>query len=171
MTVPALRDWTLGARIAGLSLVVALALDVVALARHRTMRDTGAVTPLVIRPVPRIVIHLPGDAGLIHAAANRAPFALAPPAGAPVTAVAMGPPIVVAPVPRHPKLVGTVVEGNGGGFVIVELPDARMQVVRIGERAGELRLRSISAGEAVFDDPTGRRVSLRTPLPGSESRP
>ena len=71
--------------------------------------------------------------------------------------------------PARPRLVGTVVQGRDGGFVIVELPDARMQVVRIGEQAAGLRLRSVSAGEAVFDDQHGTRVSLRTPASGSGS--
>jgi hypothetical protein len=48
-----------------------------------------------------------------------------------------------------------------------------MQLVRIGERAGELKLRSVAAGEAVFDDAHGARVSLKTPRAGSgvEVRP
>lgn len=166
--IPSVRDWSMGARIAGVSLLVALTLDVIALMRLRTLRDEIHVAPLALRPVPRIVTHAPNDADMIRAAINRAPF------GAETEASFVPPTIVQqseSAAPPRPRLVGTVVEGRDGGFVIVELPDARMQLVRIGERAGGLRLRSVTAGEAVFDDAHGGRVSLRTPSPGSESRP
>ena len=166
--IPRVRDWSVGARIAGASLLMALALDVIALARLGTLRDEIDVAPLVLRPVPRIATHAPNDADIIRAAVNRAPFGAE-------TEASFIPPTVVQQsefaAPPRPRLVGTVIEGRDGGFVIVELPDARMQLVRIGERAGGLRLRSVSAGEAVFDDAHGGRVSLRTPSPGSESRP
>jgi hypothetical protein len=169
--IPEVRDWPASARIAGVFLLAALALDVAVLVRLRTVRDEAAVAPLVIRAVPRIVIHTPDDAELVHAAANSAPFGGEPSAGAPMLATPVLLESAPTPAPVRPRLVGTVVQGNGGGFVIVEMPDARMQLVRVGEQAGELRLRSVSAGEAVFDDPRGRRVSLRTPAPGAELRP
>jgi hypothetical protein len=77
---------------------------------------------------------------------------------------------LVAPSAVQPRLIGTVVQGQGG-FVMVEMPDARMQLVRIGEKVGDLRLRSVSTGEAVFDDPQGARVSLRTPRAGAGVEP
>jgi hypothetical protein len=149
--------------------VAALVLDLVAIIRVRRLRADEPVVPLAIRTAPRIIIHVPDDVEIIHAAANRRPFDLDTPETAviPFNAVVQQ----SVPVPVRPRLVGTVVEAHGGGFVIVELPDGRMQVVRIGERAGELRLRSVNAGEAVFDDARGARVSLRTPVPGSEPRP
>ena len=168
MNIPPLRDWSVSARVAGVVLVAALVLDVVAVVRVRRLRYDEPVTPLTIRTAPKIVIHLPDDVELIHAAANRGPFDL----DAPESAVVPFNAVVQQSVPTSalPRLVGTVVEARGG-FVVVELPDGRMQVVRIGERAGELRLRSVNAGEAVFDDARGARVSLRIPVPGSELRP
>lgn len=169
MSVLPLRDWPMSARIAGVFLAMALVLDVVAVVQVSRLRGEEPVMPLVIRTTPRIIIHTPDDAELIHAAWSREPFDADTPASAivPFNAIVQQ----SVPVPARPRLVGTVVEGHGGGFVVVELPDGRMQLVRIGERAGELRLRSVNAGEAVFDDARGARVSLRTPAPGSESRP
>jgi hypothetical protein len=169
VNIPPLRDWSASARVGGVLLVAALGLDLVALVHVRRLRVEEPVVPLAIRAAPSIVIHVPDDVETIHAAANRSPFDL----DTPVTAVVPFNAVVQQsePVPARPRLVGTVVEAHGGGFVVVELADGRMQVVRIGERAGELRLRSVNAGEAVFDDARGARVSLRTPVRGSESRP
>ena len=171
MRVPALHDWPASARVAGAFLVAALALDVAALVRLGTLREAAPVAPLVIRSAPRIVIHTPDDAELVRAAANSTPFGGEPPASLPALSTAILLQNAPAPAPARPRLIGTVVQGNSGGFVIVEMPDARMQIVHVGEQAGELRLRSVGAGEAVFDDPRGRRVSLRTPASGAESRP
>jgi hypothetical protein len=168
VSIPPLRDWSTSARLAGVVLLGALALDVAAIVRVRRLRGDEPVIPLSIRAPRKIVIHVPDDVELIHAAANRGPFDLDTPETEviPFNAVVQQ----SVPVSARPRLVGTVVEAHGG-FVVVELPDGRMQVVRIGERAGELRLRSVNAGEAVFDDARGARVSLRTPVPGSELRP
>jgi len=55
---------------------------------------------------------------------------------------------------------------------VMAMPDARIKVVRVGERGGALMLRSVSAGGAVFDDIiNGGRVTLRPPTPGSEPQP
>ena len=137
MNMPPLRDWSANAQIAGIVLVAALVLDLVAVVRVRGLRGDEPVVPLAIRVAPKIVIHVPDDVELIHAAANRGPFDL----DTPETAVVPFNAVVQqsVPVPARPRLVGTVVEAHGGGFVVVELPDGRMQVVRIGERAGELR--------------------------------
>ena len=160
MRVPDLRDWPSSTRIAGAFLLAALALDVLTLIRLRTVRETAPVAPLVIRSAPRIVIHTPDDAELVRAAASsdggeRGDDYLTLNIWAPEQA--SGRPVMLFI--------------HGGGFVIVEMPDARMQLVRVGEQTGELRLRSVSAGEAIFDDSRGRRVSLRTPAAGAETRP
>ena len=170
MSVPHIRDWPLRAQIALAFLIGAIALDLSALGRLRTLRDDDKVIPLTLRTVPRIVIQAPNDAEVVREALTRSPFDMETPASTFVPFNAVVQQSLTVPIVR-PRLVGTVLEGNDGGFVMVELPDGRMQLIRIGERAGELRLRSVRAGEAVFDDARGNRVSLRTPRPGSESRP
>jgi hypothetical protein len=166
--IPPLRDWPPSTHIAGVALAAALMLDVVAIIHTRGLDDEDPVIPLTLRTPPNIVIHLPNDAELIRAASNKGPFDLESRASdvVPFSAVVQQ----SAPAAVRPRLVGTVVQDRGS-FVIVELSNGRMQVVRIGERAGELRLRSVNSGEAVFDDARGARVSLRTLVPGSESRP
>ena len=164
------RDWPMSTRIAALCLGATLVLDAAAVLHARDVRTATAVRPLVIPAAPRIVIITPTDADLVYVAANSTPFDATPPAPATV-AVGVLPQQLTPAAQALPRLIGTVVESQGGGFVILELSDARMQVVRIGERAGGLRLRSVTAGEAVFDDLRGTRVSLRTPSPGAETRP
>jgi hypothetical protein len=125
--------------------------------------------PLVIAPVTRIAVRPIDDAELIRQAANRAPFGATSSTVQMLASNAILQQSTAVPPAVRPRLLGTVVEGgeHGGGFVVVELPDARVQLVRIGERAGDLRLRSVAAGEAVFDDPHDGRITLRTSPPGS----
>ena len=164
------RDWPVSTRIAAVCLAAAVVLDLALLLRTR---HVDVAPPLVIASVPHIVARPVDDAELIRQAGNRAPFGGTSPAAAMLASSAIIQQSSVAPPPARPRLLGTVVEGNGGGFVVVELPGARVQLVRIGERAGDLRLRSVTAGEAVFDDPRDGRITLRTSPPGSgpESRP
>lgn len=159
------REWPLAMRVGCGCLALALFADVVEFARLRQQHVAPLTVPLRIERAPAIVVALPSDAELVREAGLRAPFDLVPP---PAALVMSGPvPPTLQPVaPVRPRLMGTVVQGQGG-FVMVELPDARMQLVRIGEKAGDLRLRSVSAGEAVFDDPQGTRISLRTPRAGA----
>jgi hypothetical protein len=158
------RDWPNGLRFAVICLTLGLALDVAALVRARSREVHAAVAPLRIDQAPRIALVPPTDPELVQQAALRTPFDVAPP---PAPLIASGPSApIVATAPVRPRLMGTVVQGQGG-FVMVEMPDARMQLVRIGEKVGDLRLRSVSSGEAVFDDPQGARVSLRTPRAGA----
>ena len=144
-------------------------LDLAALVRMRHVREDQPVTPIQIERAPRIAIRIHDDGEIVREAALRTPFDLAAPPAMPVLTAATAPQNVVSAA--LPRLVGTVVEGRNGGFVVVEMPDARMQLVRVGERAGELKLRSVAAGEAVFDDPHGARVSLKAPRAGSGVEP
>lgn len=158
------REWPNGLRVAVSCLALALALDVATLARARAPERTGVIAALRIDQAPRIALTPPTDEELVRQAQLRTPFDLAPP---PSPLIVSGPPApLVAAAPVRPRLMGTVVQGQGG-FVMVEMPDARMQLVRIGDKVGDLRLRSVSSGEAVFDDPQGARVSLRTPRAGA----
>ena len=158
------REWPNALRVAVVCLAIGLALDVAALVHARSREVRAAIPPLRIEQAPRIAIAPPTDPELVQQAALRTPFDLAPP---PTAFVLSGPTApLAAAAPVRPRLMGTVVQGQGG-FVMVEMPDARMQLVRIGEKVGDLRLRSVSSGEAVFDDPQGARVSLRTPRAGA----
>ena len=162
------RDWPVGRRVAVVALAAALVLDLVALANMRSTPDNSTAAPLVIEHAPRIVTRVRDEGEIVRQAALHSPFDAVAPA-APLqlasTVVPQG-----APPPVRPRLVGTVVEGQGGGFVVVEMPDARMQLVRIGEQAGDLRLRSVAANEAVFSDAQGGKAVLRTSRAG-EIRP
>jgi hypothetical protein len=158
------RDWPNGLRIAVICLALGLALDVAALARARSREVPASIAPLRIEQAPRIAMVSPTDPELVQQSALRTPFDVAP---LPAPLIASGPTVpLIAAAPVRPRLMGTVVQGQGG-FIMVEMPDARMQLVRIGDKVGDLRLRSVSSGEAVFDDPQGARVSLRTPRAGA----
>lgn len=162
------RDWPPGRRLAALALMLALGLDLATLVRLRHLGDELTAPPLQLPAVPEVGRRAPVDAALLIEAAGRAPFG-----GSPAISMAAmeAPPVQPVAPSAGLRLMGTVVEGDGRGFVVVELPDARMQLVRIGERAGTLRLRSVTAGAAVFEDARGDRISLRSPQAGSGSRP
>lgn len=168
MIVAHWRDWPVGRRVAVATLAAALVLDLVVLAGLWSTPDNSSVAPLVMEHAPRIVTRARDEGEIVREAALRSPFdavAPAPPLQLASTVVQQS-----AAMPIRPRLVGTVVEAQSGGFVVVEMPDARMQLVRIGERAGDLRLRSVAANEAVFVDAQGGRVPLRTSRAG-ENRP
>ena len=171
MTMRDLRRWPLATRLAALALFTALVLDVV-LAVHVLWPHASdeSFQPLVLRTAPPIAVRTPDDAELVRQASNRTPFDVVGTRAPDALALTAVPQQAPAPQPSWPRLVGTVVEGHGG-FVIVEMPDTHLQVVRVGERAGDLRLRSLAAGEAVFEDRAGTRLTLRSPVPGTEPRP
>jgi hypothetical protein len=158
-----LGQWPRRTQVAAVALAAALLLDVRLVFRllWPSNREV-AFEPLLMRDVPHIVAKTSSDAHLVQAAERRAPFGGTAPVSVPAS--------VVESAPVQPRLVGTVVAG-GAGFVVVELPDARLQVVRIGDRAGDLRLRSVTAGVAVFQDTAGARVTLRSLPAGAETRP
>ena len=155
-------------RVAAACVAVALAADVVLLARLAGSRADAPVVPLRLAPAPAIVPRTVDRVAAIDAAAARDPFE---PLGAPPPlASAEMVPQAVAPM-APPRLVGTVIRG-AESFVVMAMPEGTIKVVRIGERAGALRLRSVSAGGAVFDDiNAGARVMLRAPTPGAEPQP
>ena len=156
-----IRDVPRGVQLAAVALAIAILLDIASVVR---LLGSNAIPPQPDVPrgdAPRIVISTPGRPDLIHRAALAMPFGEDVPAPLPsaTSAVLQN----TSPASPRPKLLGTVVDGRGGGFIVVELPDGHMQVVRIGEQAGELRLKSVTAGEAILVDAAGGRVSLRTP--------
>lgn len=160
------RDWPMSTRVAAAGLAAALVVNAVVLFRTD---DVGAAPRLSFAPVARIVARPLDDAEIVRQAAGRAPFGGTPATEQMLASSAILQQSTVALPLARPRLLGTVVDESGGGFVVVELPDARVQLVRIGERAGELRLRSVTAGEAVFDDLRDGRITLKTSPP--DSRP
>ncbi|MDQ2668440.1 MAG: hypothetical protein M3Z05_20970 [Gemmatimonadota bacterium] len=161
MTLGDMKHWPRSLQIVSVAFAASLALDAaLALRLMRPGNNDVTLEPLVLRDAPRIVVLPTQDAETLRQAENRTPFDAggAPP---PLLSGPLTPTTPPQPVSRQPRLVGTVVEGHGG-FVVVEMPDAHMQVVRIGEQAGELRLRAVSAGEASFEDAKGARITLRS---------
>jgi hypothetical protein len=155
-------------RVAAACVAIALVADFVLLARMLRAPAEAAVVPLRLAPVPAIVPRAGDSKALLDSAQSSSPFE---PLGAPQQlASAEVVPQAAAPV-AQPRLVGTVVR-DAESFVVMAMPEGSIKVVRVGERAGDLRLRSVSAGGAVFDDITkGERVTLRTPTPGAEPQP
>ena len=73
---------------------------------------------------------------------------------------------VSGPGPLRPgavRLLGTAVLGGGGSFVMCQVGSATPQVVRVGERVGDLTLVSVSRGEAEFTRRDGETVVLAVP--------
>jgi hypothetical protein len=153
-------------RIAVACVAMALVVDVGLLARMMRSRAESPVVPLRLSTPEAIAPRAPDSERLIRSAQARRPFE---PLGAP-------PPLANAEVSQasvptaQPRLVGTVVGGTES-FVVMAMPEGKIKVVHVGERAGSLKLRSVSAGGAVFDDINGGRVTLRPPTPGAEPQP
>jgi hypothetical protein len=162
-------EWTPALRIAAGCVVLVLVVDLALLVRAARTRVDPPVVPLRLASAPPIVPRVADAGAPIESAGARQPFA--PLGGAPTLASdATVIPQAAAMPDARPRLVGTV-SGGASSFVVMALPDASIKVVRIGERAGNLTLRSVSAGGATFDDTNGERVTLRAPTPGAEPQP
>jgi len=163
--------WTPALRAALAVATIALVGDLALLVREMRSERAEPVAPLRIADVTTIARRAADPPGLIQSARAREPFE--PLGGMPTTVASAGSvvPQAMAVQPVQPRLIGTVVGGTES-FVVMAMPDASIKVVRVGERAGGLKLRSVSAGGAVFDDIiNGGRVTLRSPTPGSEPQP
>ncbi len=158
-------DWPASRRVAATALVAALAWDVFVLVRP--LPDAALVSSVAPNAVPVIRRRAFDDPLLVSAAASRSPFGGSAVVAPPATFTGQS---WSAPAPAAPRLVGTVVQ-EGGGFVMIELPDTGLRLVRIGGRAGGLTLVSVGQGTAVFQDSAGHRVPLRSPAPGTGSPP
>ena len=156
-------------RVAAACAAMALAADAALLVRAARTPSEPAVVPLRIASAPTIVARNATADPPIDSARSREPFEPLSGAGTLASASTVIPQATPMPVAR-PRLIGTVVDG-AKSFVMMAMTDGTMKVVRVGERAGELKLRSVSAGGAVFDDINGDRVTLRSPTPGSEPQP
>jgi hypothetical protein len=163
--------WTPALRVAAAVAAIALVGDLALLVRAARSEHEQPVVPLRIADVAPIARRVDDPQGLIQSARTREPFE--PLGGTPTTVASAGsvvPQAMAVPM-AQPRLIGPVV-GGAQSFVVMAMPDASIKVVRVGERAGELKLRSVSAGGAVFDDIiNGGRVTLRSPTPGSEPQP
>lgn len=153
-------------RAAAACAAMALVVDLGLLARMTRSQAESPVVPLRLSTPQAIAPRTPDAERLIRSARARQPFE---PLGAssPLANVDVSQASVPA---AQPRLVGTVVGGTES-FVVMAMPEGNIKVVHVGERAGNLKLRSVSAGGAVFDDIHGGRVTLRSPTPGAEPQP
>ena len=51
---------------------------------------------------------------------------------------------------------------QGGDLALIEFPDGRTRLLHIGDQVGDLILKSVTIGEALFFNTEGGRVTLRT---------
>jgi hypothetical protein len=65
------------------------------------------------------------------------------------------------------RLIGTALLPPGGGFAMCQVGDDPPRVVRLGERLGDLVLREVVQGRAVFVSPGGGRLELKVPRGGT----
>jgi hypothetical protein len=73
-----------------------------------------------------------------------------------------------ASVPREAmRLIGTVVQSAGKGFAMCQLGNEPPRILRVGERVGELTLKQVEQGRAVFLASDGSRVEVQAPKAGS----
>lgn len=63
------------------------------------------------------------------------------------------------------RLIGTAVNGNGGGFAMCALQGGTPRIVRVGEHVGQWTLTKVTPGAAEFATPAGS-VVIRVPKPG-----
>jgi hypothetical protein len=156
-------------RVAAACAAIALITDAALLVRAVRPWREPVVVPLRIVAATPIVSRKADSRALLDSAQSSEAFE---PLGGAQTLASSGTVIPqAAPMPAaQPRLIGTVVDG-ARSFVMMALTDGTMKVVRVGERAGDLKLRAVSAGGAVFDDIHGDRVTLKSPTPGSEPQP
>jgi len=69
--------------------------------------------------------------------------------------------------PEVLHLIGTVIDSNGGSFVLCQLGAGSARVLRVGQEVGVYQLHSISQGVAIFVTNDGQRLELRVSKGGS----
>jgi hypothetical protein len=65
------------------------------------------------------------------------------------------------------KLIGTATMAEGKGFAMCQLGAEPPKLVRIGESIGDLTLKNVQPGRAVFVRSDGKRYEARVPKAGS----
>jgi hypothetical protein len=72
------------------------------------------------------------------------------------------------PAPREAlRVLGTVVDSDGGSFVLCQLGTAPPVVVRVGQKIGDYELSSVNKAAAAFTLPDGGHVELQVPRAGA----
>jgi hypothetical protein len=74
--------------------------------------------------------------------------------------------VAVASAEPTLRLVGTAVLSGGKAFAICQWGDEPAKVVRIGERIGNMTLRTVQPGRAVFASNKGKSIELRVRTEG-----
>jgi len=74
---------------------------------------------------------------------------------------------VDAPSSGSLKLIGTAIMPEGKGFAMCQVGAEPPKLVRIGERVGQLTLKGIEPGRAVFLTAAGKRYEVQVPKAGS----
>jgi hypothetical protein len=72
-----------------------------------------------------------------------------------------------APSSGSLKLIGTAIMPEGKGFAMCQVGAEPPKLVRIGERVGQLTLKGIEPGRAVFLTAAGKRYEVQVPKAGS----
>ncbi len=163
-------------------------------ARNATMRTPVVrATPAAPTRTPPPTTPARNRAAATRLAATAAPAAIQPPARTRPAAIALAssdPSAVISPAPVRPRrsrriatslqdagpldapesprpvLVGTIMK-QSGDLALIEFPDGHTRLLRVGEQVGDLILRSVTAGEALFSNTEGGRVILRTTAIGA----
>ncbi len=157
-------DWSVSRRIVTIVFIAAIAWDVAALVRLFGRDDEVRVMPLVMPQLQSAARAPLDDPTIFMQASARSPFGDGAPA-----ATALSNPIAVLPIDQ-PRLTGTVVQANSS-FVVMELTDGSIRLVRLGEHAAGLTLRSVAPNTGTFTDSTGRRIVLHSAPTETATRP
>lgn len=65
------------------------------------------------------------------------------------------------------RLIGTAVLAGGSGFAMCQWGNQAPKLVRVGEKFGDLTLRRVEQGRAVFVSTNGESIEYRVPKSGS----
>jgi hypothetical protein len=76
-------------------------------------------------------------------------------------------PVLAAPDPGAVRLIGTVVMPEGRSFAMCQVAGEPPKLVRLGETVGDLTLRRVDQGLAVFITAGGATVEARVPKAGT----
>lgn len=132
----------------------------------RVRPDDGRVETRAAEPLPIAAPPLPAPDSLVRRAVAAYPFTRGrePSASRAASAVSFFTGESAAATQPLLRLLGTVVDLEGGSFAMCQLGDAPARAVRVGDRIGEYRLRVVRQGSADFAGPDGA-ITLRVPNP------
>jgi hypothetical protein len=78
-----------------------------------------------------------------------------------------GMPLLAAPAPDLPRLVGTMVLANGRAVALCELTGQSPRLLRPGDRIGDYVLERVGRRSATLRSPRTGVIELHVPSPGS----